>query len=188
MIQAIICDFDGTLANTFAANYHAYKDAFSEQGLTLTEDDYRAAFGLRFDGFMRMAGIEDIEVARRIRERKRELYPQYFHLLKPNTRLLEMVRAFHHGGGKTAIASTARRENLEAALKNMGATDIFDVILCGEMVEHGKPHPEIYLKALDMLQVKADEALCFEDSQTGMQAAQAGGVQCIRVTNDWYIE
>ena len=140
-IKAIISDFDGTLVDTFEANYLAYRQAFAEIGYTLTRETYRACFGLRYDKFV---------------------------------------------GGKTAIASTARRENLMAALKCIDAENLFDVILAGDVVEHGKPHPEIYLKALDMLQVGADEAICFEDTDVGIAAAKAAGLPVIRIDKCFY--
>ncbi len=187
MIQAIICDFDGTLADTFAANYHAYKEAFGQQGLTLSEDTYRNAFGMRYDDFMRMVGITNKQIAIAIREKKKECYLNYFHLLQPNKRLLEMVRAFHNSGGKTGIASTARKENLENVLRFLDIADFFDVIQSGNDVKNGKPDPEIYFRVMDSLQVLPSDTLIFEDTEIGVFAAQASGAQCIRVTKDWFI-
>ena len=186
MIQAVICDFDGTLADTFAANYHAYHDAFCQQGLTLSEDTYRAAFGMRYDDFMRKVGITDKQIAHAIREQKKECYPTYFHLLQPNKRLLELVRAFRLSGGKTAIASTARKENLENVLRFLGIADLFDVIQSGNDVAHGKPDPEIYTRVMETLQVTPANTLIFEDTEIGVAAAQASGAQCIRVTKEWF--
>ena len=186
MIQAIICDFDGTLADTFEANYHAYQEAFRQQGLTLTEDTYRAAFGRRYDDFMRMVGIADKQVALSIREQKKENYPLFFHLLQPNKRLLELVRAFHQSGGKTGIASTARKENLENVLRFLGIADLFDVIQSGNDVLHGKPDPEIYIRVMETLQVTPADTLIFEDTEIGVVAAQTSGAQCIRVTKEWF--
>ena len=186
MIKAIICDFDGTLADTFAANYRAYREAFKEQGLLLTEENYREAFGMRYDDFMRKVHITDPQIALAIRERKKELYPHCFHLLRPNTKLLEMVRSFHQSGGKTAIASTARKENLQNVVYYLGMANDFDVIQCGNDVRYGKPNPEIYTSVIEALQVRPDETLIFEDSEIGIQAAQASGAQCIQVTSSWY--
>lgn len=186
MIKAIICDFDGTLVDTFAANLHAYQKAFEEQGITLSEETYRSAFGLRYDDFMRMVGIVNPHTARVIRERKKELYPQFFHLLHPNTKLLEIVRAFHQSGGKTGIASTARRENLLNAATSLGIEDLFDVIQSGNDVAQGKPNPEIYLKTMKALDVQPVDTLIFEDTKIGIEAAHASGAQCIQITKDWF--
>ena len=186
MIKAIICDFDGTLADTFTANYHAYQKAFDEQGLTLTEETYRAAFGLRYDDFMRMMDIQDPQIAHDIRERKKELYPQYFHLLRPNKKLLDFVRAIRNSDIKTAIASTARKENLQNVVTYLGIEKDFDLIQSGNDVRQGKPDPEIYVRVMESLHVRPEETLIFEDTEIGIQAAQASGAKCIQVTNNWY--
>lgn len=188
MIKAIICDFDGTLADTFAANYHAYQKAFGEQGLTLSEETYRAAFGLRYDDFMRLVNIQDKHIAQAIRERKKELYPQCFHLLRPNKRLLDFVRACHNSGIKTSIASTARKENLQNVVVHLGIEKDFDLIQSGNDVRHGKPDPEIYVRVMEALQVRPVETLIFEDTEIGLRAAETSGAQCIQVTSSWYSE
>lgn len=185
-IKAIISDFDGTLVDTFEANYLAYQQAFAEIGFPLTRETYRVCFGLRYDKFIERLGLAQNVDTRIVRELKAKYYPQYFEHFKVNHVLVDFIRAFHDGGGKTAIASTARRENLMAALKCIGAMELFDVILAGDVVEHGKPNPEIYLKALEMLQVKAEDAICFEDTEVGLEAAKAAGVSVIKIVKNYY--
>ena len=185
-IKAIISDFYGTLVDTFEANYLAYQRAFAEIGYHLSRETYRNCFGLRYDKFIEKIGLEMNDETRKVRELKAQFYPQNFEHLKVNKKLVAFIRAFHAGGGKTAIASTARRENLLAALEYIGAKEIFDTILCGEMVEHGKPNPEIYEKALNLLQVHADEALCFEDTEIGIAAAKAAGISVMKIDKRYY--
>lgn len=182
----LITDFDGTLVNTFAANYAAYRQAFAEVGLSLTESQYRDAFGLRFDKFMEQMGIEDRSVATQIRERKGVCYPNYFDRLLVNRPLLEMLRAFRRSGGRTAIASTARRVNLENALSYIGAKQDFDLILAGEDVSEGKPSPEIYLTALERMGVAPEEALVFEDSEVGIASAERAGISYVEIKDLFY--
>ena len=185
-IKAIISDFDGTLVDTFEANYLAYQQAFAEIGLGLTRETYRACFGLRYDKFIERLGLAQNGDTHKVREMKAKFYPQYFEHLKVNQVLVNFIRSFHDGGGKTAIASTARRENLMAALKCIGAEGLFDVILAGDVVEHGKPNPEIYLRALDLLHVKAGETICFEDTEVGVEAAKAAGLSVIMIDKNYY--
>ena len=185
-IKAIISDFDGTLVDTFEANYLAYQQAFAEIGYHLSREIYRDCFGLRYDKFIEKIGLEKNDDTRKVRDLKAKYYSQYFEYLKVNETLVVFIRAFHVKGGKTAIASTARRENLMAALKCIGGEDLFDVILCGEMVENGKPNPEIYNKALDLLQVEAKEALCFEDTEIGIEAAVAAGIPVMKIDKSFY--
>ena len=181
MIKAIITDFDGTLVDTFEANYGAYCEAFEAEGLELTADRYRECFGLRFPEFMAAMGITDSEVAARIRKTKGEVYLNHFDKLRPNTALIEFIRTSRAQGLHTAVASTARGKNLMNALTHINALDAFDYILAGEDVQNGKPNPEIYNKVLAHFGIQPSEALVFEDSSVGMQAAEAAGINYIKV-------
>lgn len=180
-IKLIITDFDGTLVDTFQANYHAYSEAFGQVGLTLSEEQYRQCYGLRFDGFMDAMGIDDADVRQRIRAAKGECYPNHFGLLHVNQPLLDFIRMFRRCGGLTAVASTARSKNLTNALMHIGATDDFDLILAGEDVKQGKPSPEIYNTVMSRMSVTAEQTLIFEDSTVGLQAASAAGAHYIKI-------
>ena len=186
MIKAIITDFDGTLVDTFQANLLAYQMAFYEVGIVLTQEKYRECFGLRYDTFMSRMGIFDDNVIQKIKELKKEYYPRYFEYLVPNHTLIEWIDTFHKLGGKTAIASTARRENLMNAIEHLGLAQYFDLIFAGIDVKCGKPNPEIYNKTMDALKVLPGDTLIFEDSDIGVEAARASKVQYIRVTQEWF--
>lgn len=186
-IELLICDFDGTLVDTFEANYHAYKKAFQMNGIKeLTEDFYRKCFGLRFEAFMEKAGISDNNTRSSIKNDKMKFYPLFFDLLKPNETLISFIKTFKKAGGKTAIASTARKENLIKVLEYLQINDIFDLILSGKDVSKGKPDPEIYNKVLRMLGINASNALVFEDSEVGIKAAQAAGISFIKINSYFY--
>lgn len=187
MIKALITDFDGTLVDTFQANFLAYQKAFAEAGLVLNEDKYRKFYGLRFDEFVSNYGIGDNNTRAQIREAKRQYYTEFFNYLKANDTLVEIINTFHKNGGKTAIASTARKENLMNALNCLNLAGLFDVILTGEDVPNGKPDPEIYIRTMSLLDVAPSEVLIFEDSEVGIEAAKASGARCIRVTPEWFM-
>ncbi len=182
MIKALITDFDGTLVDTFEANLLAYQKAFADVNITLTATRYRECFGYRFDRFMTAMGIYDDNITLKIKEAKKEYYPQYFSRLRLNHSLAELLRSWHTMGLKTAIASTARKENLMNAINYLGIEDIFDLIYAGIDVKQGKPSPEIYNKAMAALNVTAKETLIFEDSEVGIEAAKASGAQCVVVS------
>lgn len=186
MIKAIITDFDGTLVDTFEANLRAYQDAFHQVGLSLTIDKYRECFGYRFDRFIQAMDINDDTAAVTIKEYKKDIYPKYFGYLVPNNKLIELVSAFHQMGGKTAIASTACKENLMNVVYHLDIAGHFDLIYAGVDVKNGKPSPEIYLKAMEALGVSPNEVMIFEDSAIGFEAAKASGANFIPVTSDWF--
>jgi HAD superfamily hydrolase (TIGR01509 family) len=183
MIKAIITDFDGTLVDTFEANFRAYKKAFEDIGRQLTNERYRECFGYRFDRFMQVMEIDNDDDREYIRKAKMKYYPEFFNYLKPNIALIQLIAGFRALGGKTAIASTAQKENLMNVVSHCGLVDYFDLILTGADVKMGKPNPEIYLNAMAALGVSSDETLIFEDSQIGIDAAKASQAQCMIVTS-----
>ena len=183
MIDTIITDFDGTLVDSFEANLKAYQKAFSACGLSISEQQYRQCFGLRYDNFMAAMGITDSETANRIKEVKKQCYPDFFQYLRPNKALLELVSVFKAMGGKTVVASTARKENLMKVINYLGIVDCFDLIYAGNDVKEGKPSPEIYLKAMDALKSAPENTLVFEDSEVGIQAAKASGAHYMIISN-----
>lgn len=185
-IKLLITDFDGTLVDTFKANYMAYKKAFEENDLTLTEADYRQCFGLRFENFMAAMNIKEGSLQKKIREIKSQCYPNYFDYFRINHTLLNIIKSFKNAGGSTAIASTARKSNLENALRYINAIDDFHYILAGEEVTNGKPSPEIYLKVLKHFNRQPHEAIVFEDSEVGIKAAQAAGINYIIINPCYY--
>ena len=182
MVKAIITDFDGTLVDTFEANLRAYQKAFQEVGLNLTAERYRECFGYRYDRFMQEMGVTDKTIADSIKELKKKYYPEYFEYLKPNIALINLIAGIKKMGGKTAIASTARKENLMNAVNFLGIAQYFDLILAGIDVKKGKPDPEIYLKSMAALGVTPDETFIFENSPVGIDAAKASGASYMIVS------
>lgn len=185
-VKLLITDFDGTLVDTFEANFLAYQKAFSMFGLELTEQQYRDCFGLRFDDFMFHMGINDNDTKNGIRLAKGDFYPLFFDKLIVNDPLLTLLKTFKNSGGLTAVASTARKENLMNALNFIDAADTFSLILTGEDVKQGKPNPAIYNKVLETLNVLPAEALIFEDSSVGISAANAAHVDYVQITKEYF--
>lgn len=186
-IKLLITDFDGTLVDTFEANYKAYKKAFEGYGIKLTKEEYTRCFGYRFDDFMNEMNIHDEKIKKGIRNLKGDYYPLFFNDLLINKPLLELLRTFKNSGGMTAVASTARHKNLMNALTYINATDAFSLILSGEDVKYGKPNPEIYNTVLEKLQVANTDALIFEDSPIGIEAAKNADINYIKITKEYFL-
>lgn len=184
MIKAIITDFDGTLVDTFEANLRAYQNAYQSVGLDITPEKYRECFGYRFERLMTATAVLDEKKADAIKEAKKQIYPTFFQYLNPNKALIELMTSFHNMGGKTAIASTARKENLMNVVNYLGLASMFDLIYAGVDVKQGKPSPEIYIKTMDALNVNPEEVLIFEDSPVGIEAARASGAHVLVVTQE----
>lgn len=180
-IQLVITDFDGTLVDTFEANFRAYENAFASNNLSISREQYKACFGFRFDKFMDAMDISDEAIKNSIREIKAKVYPNYFEYLILNKTLISLIIKMKQGGCKTAIASTARQKNLMNVINYYELEDIFDLILAGEDVVKGKPNPEIYLSVMDKLGIMAEHTLVFEDSKIGFEAATTAGTKYIQI-------
>jgi HAD superfamily hydrolase (TIGR01509 family) len=85
-------------------------------------------------------------------------------------------------GIKTALVTMSMKRMAES-VANQIPYKAFDVIVAGDMVTHGKPHPEPYLLAAELLGVDPKDCVAFEDSNTGLTSAEAAGTKAIGVTN-----
>jgi len=94
----------------------------------------------------------------------------------------QLLRATKAAGIPTALVTMSMRRNAEAIVSRMGF-DAFDLIIAGDEVEHGKPHPEPYLKAATGLGVDIQHCIAFEDSISGLHSAEASGAIAIGVPN-----
>jgi HAD superfamily hydrolase (TIGR01509 family) len=83
---------------------------------------------------------------------------------------------------KTALVTMSMHRMAKEVVDAIGF-DAFDVIVAGDDVLHGKPHPEAYLKAAELLGVKAQECVAFEDSLSGLRSAEAAGTKAVGVQN-----
>lgn len=176
MIKAIITDFDGTLIDTKKANALAYVDAFNSVGVEITEEQYNECFGLRFDDLCKKLGVTDKKLMKKIKAAKQDFYPTHFDETKLNATLIPILSWYRDKGVIICVASTASPENIGALIDYYELEDAFDGIICGEDVKHGKPKPDIYLATLEACNCEPDEVVVFEDSDVGIEAAQAAGI------------
>lgn len=82
---------------------------------------------------------------------------------------------------RMAVASSTRWGNVERQLKNAGIFDYFESITTGDKVEHSKPEPDIYLKSLESLNLKAEDCISVEDSPNGIRSSVSAGIRCVMV-------
>ena len=82
-----------------------------------------------------------------------------------------------------SIGSNAIRKNVIMTIEELGITNYFSSIICGDEVSKGKPDPEMYIKTLSNLKVNKDECVIFEDSIEGIEAAKNADIKVIGVTS-----
>lgn len=99
--------------------------------------------------------------------------------IKPGVK--ELLAWLKEAGWKIGLASSTRRSSVMAHLEQAGIIDYFETIITGDMVEHSKPQPDIYLIACKELQVEPGEAYAIEDSPNGIRSAHAAGMTPLMV-------
>lgn len=182
-IKLILLDFDGTLADTCRANGEAYIEALCEVGITLTLEDYSTKyFGMRCQEFMQSVGIYDEELALKVRARKVELYPNYFHSVKLNTPLWEWCKMMRSMGAKVWIVSTGHIENITNVMRYLKLDSGIDGIISGDDVPQSKPNPECFLRAMEIEGATPAETIIFEDSAVGLEAAERSGASVVKIS------
>lgn len=186
MIKAIITDFDGTLVDTFEANLRAYQEAFHKVGLSISSEQYKCFYGLRFDSLMNVMGVEDVRIKKIIKDAKHDIYPTFFDLIIPNYTLIDFLKKVKYSGIMVSLASTARRDNLNMVLKYLSLDELFDLIIAGDDVIKGKPDPEIYIQTMKQLNVSPEETLIFEDSDVGVSAASVCKANFIKISEHFF--
>jgi HAD superfamily hydrolase (TIGR01509 family) len=191
MFEAVIFDWDGTLANTkpaILASFHGalrevagldVSDEFVERrigvGAAWTFREILEAKGMRYseDTIKRLVEVK-IRVALENTDKVR--------LFLGATDLLESLR----GKTKMGLASMNNRKIIDPLLKVTGVDRFFSVVVTVDEVTKSKPDPEIFLKTAQKLGSKPENCVVVEDSIFGVQAAKAGNMKCIAVTQGAY--
>lgn len=93
----------------------------------------------------------------------------------------ELLTFLKQNNVKIALASGTSRPSINHHLKKVGATDFFDAIVGGGDVKNGKPAPDVFLKAAELIDAKPEECFVFEDSANGIKAAHKAGMKCIGI-------
>jgi HAD superfamily hydrolase (TIGR01509 family) len=116
-------------------------------------------------------GVRDKQI------RYRALLPQ----VRAVTAVAELVRRLGAAGAKMAVGSGSARGIVEETLRHLGLRDYFSVIVAAGEVPHGKPAPDVYLRAAAALGVAPARCLVFEDAPPGFEAAAAAGMRWVDV-------
>jgi HAD superfamily hydrolase (TIGR01509 family) len=98
--------------------------------------------------------------------------------VRPGAR--ELIRSLQ-GRLPLAVASNTDGDLVRLALERAGLDDAFTAIVTGADVGRGKPHPDVYITACRLLGVEPRDAVAFEDSPPGVQAAKAAGMTCVGI-------
>ena len=180
--SAFIFDMDGVIVDSNPQHRLAWEAFNRRYGLETTEDMHRRMYGRRNDQIVRDFFGEQLsedEVAAR-GFAKEALYREMI-AGRVESMLVPGLRDFldRHRDTPKAVASNAEPANVDFLLDRAGLRPYFRVVVDGHQVSQPKPYPEIFLRAAELLGVPPAECLVFEDSHSGVEAAQAAGMKII---------
>ncbi|MDE2025719.1 MAG: HAD family phosphatase [Patescibacteria group bacterium] len=176
--QAAIFDMDGTMVNNMPYHEKAWRIFAKRHGKELSQEDLRWMFGRKnqeiFPHFFGPLTEKQIETM--IFE-KEQLYRELFEPeISEVPGFLDVLRVLKQHRILLAIASSAPRENRILIFKHLPIYDYFDTVIGAEDITHGKPHPEVFLKAAGKLGINPKNCVVFEDAPNGIAAAKAAGM------------
>lgn len=180
--RAVAFDFNGTLSDDEPILCQIFRQLFAEHGRSLSA---RAYFDL-------LAGLPDQEIVRRwlgpdypaLDELVAARIARFQALVADGSTVPERVRAavcYAAERVPVAVVSGAARGEIEPVLAGAGLAGLVRVIVAAEDVVEGKPAPDGYLRALELLDdgLAAEEVVALEDTEAGVAAAKAAGMRCL---------
>jgi len=187
VIKALIFDFDGLIIDSESPEFEAWHELFAEYGRELGLELWADLVGrppTHFDlyGYFckHIDPVIEVEKLRQDR-RARVIALTITQPILPGVE--EYLQSATALGLRIGLASSSTRDHVRGHLHRLKLLDYFHSIRCFEDTDRHKPDPTPYLKVLEDLGAKADEAIALEDSPNGVAAAKAAGIFCVAVPN-----
>ena len=183
MKKAVIFDLDGLLIDSEIISYKMYADLLQKHNLRFTLDTYAR----QYSGKNEVTNMQNLIFTYHLPITLEQglsyvsaLEKEYFAKgvpLKPGAR--ELLRFLKHSKVKILLASSSTRERALFVLAQNGIESYFDAMVFGPEIEHGKPAPDIFIKAREKSGEASGDCLVLEDSEAGIRAAYAAGIDVI---------
>jgi len=188
-IKLIIFDLDGVLVEAKNMHFDALNEALAEinPGYKIDWSEHLN----KYDGLKTFQKLDLLtqekglpaEIHKQVWERKQHLTLGKLSRIEPDSNLIDTFVALYNRGFKLAVCSNSIRRTCLTVLSKLGLIEYLDLIISNEDVKNGKPHPEMYWKAISMMSCLPEETLIVEDSPYGLLAAARSKSFILRVKN-----
>jgi HAD superfamily hydrolase (TIGR01509 family) len=202
-IQALIFDVDGTLVDTEELHRRAFNQVFLDFRLTWKWSPELYAELLKYSGgadrlaaYVQQLEITDSDKAYlhqimpMMHREKTQIYAELVHdaAVQPRAGVARLIGEALRSGVKVGLVATSAFPDVRGLVSTALGEDVaavLDPIVCAEHVANRKPAPDLYLLALNMLRLGAEDCVAFEDSANGLAAAKAAGICTIVTPSRW---
>jgi HAD superfamily hydrolase (TIGR01509 family) len=187
-IRAVCFDLDGLMFNTEHVFYDSGKELLQRRGREMTMDVMQVLIGRRpLESFRALVEYLQLdESPEELLAESRVIFHEMLeHRLAPMPGLFELLELIEQRGIPKGVATSSPRNYLNNVLGTFALLPRFSPTLTAEDVTHGKPHPEIYLKAAEQFGVSPAEMLVLEDSPAGTAAGVAAGAHVVSVPHEF---
>lgn len=183
---AAIFDCDGTLVDTMPLHFVAWRKTLDDLGHTeiFQETQFYAWGGTPAKEIMeRLNEIHGLTLPpHETATVKEEVYQTLIPQVKPLLFVIEEAKRLHAAGVPLAVASGGRRDVVIESLEAVGIRELFGPIVGSEDVSHGKPAPDVFLRAAELLGVAPEGCVVYEDAPAGLLAAHRAGMKAVDIT------
>jgi HAD superfamily hydrolase (TIGR01509 family) len=185
MEYAYIFDFDGVLVDSMEAHFASYKEALQEVNIPINKAEFYSNAGMtgkeQLAFFANKATVAiDIE---KVYARKKQLWDKYTGLIKKIQCNIELLKCIRTAGYRVAIATGSTPGSIIPVMKEYQVE--VDAVVTAKDVKRGKPYPDLFLCAAEKLHVVPEKCIVVEDSDVGIEAAKAAGMNAMRFYNNY---
>jgi beta-phosphoglucomutase family hydrolase len=183
---AYLFDCDGTIVDSMPLHYVAWKKALAEWNCVFDEQLFYAWGGTPVAEIISLLNERQglSMTVESVSARKENFYLELLPQLKAVPEVVEHIDD-QYGRMPFAVVSGSTRESVTASLVTLKLLDRFDTLVCAGDYKNSKPDPEAFLLAAARVGVAPETCLVFEDTDMGIQAAQAAGMACVKIPPPW---
>lgn len=190
--RAAIFDMDGILIDSEPLWFEAANDVFKEFNFQLNEEEYASSIGLRTPEFVEYwfnkLNLDLNKKSKTIHDIHDAVIEKIEIKGAPLPGVLSALDLLQKKSCAIGLATSSPSIVIEVVLRKLGIAHFFDKLSSAEKLDHGKPHPEVYMNCAKALGVSPVESFCFEDSFNGMIAAKAARMRCIVIPNPMLLD
>lgn len=185
-IQAVIWDLDGVILDSANEHRRAWHRLAQDEGIIFTDADFWATFGKRNNDIIpHYWHVTSPAHLQELADRKEAYFREF---VRESAAFLpgawELMSALHEAGFAQALASSTPLMNIALIDELLGLSRYLSALVSGESVAHGKPAPDIFLKAAEELGIAPGACVVIEDAVAGVEAAHRASMACIAVAGD----